>query len=114
MDQKKVVDFLGIRLNNLTAEEILDHVDQCIAQRKICQIVGVNVDQALRVIENPVSKKIFEDAEIVFTDGKPIIWMAKWLKRPIVEKISGPDLMELLCERAAKKGYRIFLLGAGP
>ena len=27
MDQKKVVDFLGIRLNNLTAEEILDHVD---------------------------------------------------------------------------------------
>ena len=25
MDQKKVVDFLGIRLNNLTAEEILDH-----------------------------------------------------------------------------------------
>lgn len=34
MDQKKVVDFLGIRLNNLTAEEILDHVDQCIAQRK--------------------------------------------------------------------------------
>ena len=62
----------------------------------------------------PVSKKIFEDAEIVFTDGKPIIWMAKWLKRPIVEKISGPDLMELLCERAAKKGYRIFLLGAGP
>ena len=66
------------------------------------------------MIENPVSKKIFEDAEIVFTDGKPIIWMAKWLKRPIVEKISGPDLMELLCERAAKKGYRIFLLGAGP
>ena len=57
MDQKKVVDFLGIQLNNLTAEEILDHVDQCIAQRKICQIVGVNVDQALRVIENPVSKK---------------------------------------------------------
>ena len=35
----------------------MDHVDQCIAQRKICQIVGVNVDQALRVIENPVSKK---------------------------------------------------------
>ena len=57
MDQKKVVDFLGIRLNNLTAEEILDHVDQCIAQRKICQIVGVNVDQALRVIEIPFLKK---------------------------------------------------------
>ena len=39
------------------------------------------MDQALRVIENPVSKKIFEDAEIVFTDGKPIILgMAKLVK----------------------------------
>ena len=57
------------------------------------------------------SYQIFDDAEIVFTDGKPILWMAQWLKRPIVEKVSGPDLMLLLCERAAKKNYKIFLLG---
>lgn len=114
MDNKHVINFMGIRLNNMTAEEILDHVDYCIQRRTPCQIVGVNVDQALRVIEDKYSKKIFDNAEIVFTDGKPIIWMAKWLKRPIVEKISGPDLMLLLCERAAKKKYKIFLLGAGP
>lgn len=114
IDNKKVIDFLGIRLNNMTAGEILDHVDLCIKRRTPCQIVGVNVDQALRVIEDEYSHKIFDDAEIVFTDGKPIIWMAKWLKRPIVEKVSGPDLMLLLCERAAQKHYKIFLLGAGP
>lgn len=114
IDNKKVIDFLGIRLNNMTAEEILDHVDFCIQRRNPCQIVGVNVDQALRVIEDKYSHQIFDDAEIVFTDGKPIVWMANWLKRPIVEKVSGPDLMLMLCERAAKKHYKIFLLGAGP
>lgn len=114
IDNKRVIDFLGIRLNNMTAEEILDHVDFCIHRGTPCQIVGVNVDQALRVIEDKYSHQIFDDAEIVFTDGKPIIWMAKWLKRPIVEKVSGPDLMLLLCERAAQKHYKIFLLGAGP
>ena len=106
-----VIDFLGIRLNNMTAREILDHVDYCIERRSPCQIVGVNVDQAIRVIEDKYSHEIFDNAEIVFTDGKPIIWMAKWLKRPIVEKVSGPDLMLLLCERAAQKHYKIFLLG---
>ncbi len=111
IDNKKVIDFLGIRLNNMSAAEILDHVDGCIARKTPCQIVGVNVDQALRVIEDKYSHKIFDNAEIVFTDGKPILWMAKWLNRPICEKVSGPDLMLLLCERAAKKGYKIFLLG---
>jgi N-acetylglucosaminyldiphosphoundecaprenol N-acetyl-beta-D-mannosaminyltransferase len=111
IDNKKVIDFLGIRLNNMTAQEILDHVDYCVARRTPCQIVGVNVDQAIRVIEDKYSHEIFDNAELVFTDGKPIIWIAKWLKRPIVEKASGPDLMLLLCERAAKKHYKIFLLG---
>ena len=114
IDNKRVVDFLGIRLNNMTSQEILDHVDFCVQRGTPVQIVGVNVDQALRVIEDKYSHQIFDDAEIVFTDGKPIIWMAKWLKRPIVEKVSGPDLMLLLCERAAQKKYKIFLLGAGP
>ena len=114
IDNKRVIDFLGIRINNMTANEILDHVDYCIQKRTPCQIVGVNVDQALRVIEDKYSYEIFSNAEIVFTDGKPIVWMAKRLNRPIVEKVSGPDLMVLLCERAAEKGYNIFLLGAGP
>lgn len=114
IDNKKVIDFLGIRLNNMTTNEILDHVDYCVERRTPCQIVGVNVDQALRVIEDKYSGEIFKNAEIIFTDGKPIIWMAKWLKRPIVEKVSGPDIMLKLCERAAQKGYKIFLLGAGP
>ena len=107
----KTIDFLGIRIDNLTSQEILDRVDKCITKKKPCQIVGVNVDQALRVIEDPYSHKIFDDAEIVFTDGKPIIWMSKWLKRPIVEKVSGPDLMLMLCERAAQRKYKIYLLG---
>lgn len=114
IDNKKVIDFLGIRINSMTADEILDHVDYCIQRRTPVQIVGVNVDQALRVIENEYANQIFDNAEIVFTDGMPIIWMARRLNRPIAEKIYGPDLMLLLCERAARKNYKIFLLGAGP
>lgn len=114
IDNKKVINFLGIRLNNMTTEEILDHIDYCVERRTPCQIVGVNVDQALRAIEDKYSNEIFKNAEIVFTDGKPIVWIARWLKTPIIEKVSGPDLMPLICERAAKKNEKIFLLGAGP
>ena len=114
LTNSKQIDLLGIRIDNLTMSEILDRVDELVARRKPCQVVGVNVDQAIRVIEDEYSSRIFENAAIVFTDGAPILWMAKWLKRPIVQKVSGPDLMMALCERAAQRGYKIFLLGAGP
>ncbi len=111
---KRVIDFLGIRLDNLTSKELLDHIDYCIEKREPCHVVGLNVDQAVRVIEDQYSHEIFDNADIVFTDGKPIVWMTKWLNRPVVEKISGPDLLLLLCERAAQKGYKVFFLGGRP
>lgn len=114
IDNVKVIDFIGIRLNNMSSEEILNHVDYCVERKIPCQIVGINVDQAVRVLEDKKSYKIFQDAELVFTDGQPIVWMAKKMKRPIVEKVSGPDLMLKLCERAAQKQYKVFILGAGP
>jgi N-acetylglucosaminyldiphosphoundecaprenol N-acetyl-beta-D-mannosaminyltransferase len=30
------------------------------------------------------------------------------------ERVAGPDLTEALCDRAAKKGYRIFFMGSSP
>lgn len=114
IDNKKEIDFLGIRINNLSIEEILDHVDYCIKQKKPCQIVGLNIDQAVRVIENDYSKKIFDEAELVFVDGMPIVWLAKMLGYPAVNRVAGPDLMMRLCKHAGEKNYRIFILGAGP
>ncbi|MCC8192280.1 MAG: WecB/TagA/CpsF family glycosyltransferase [Ruminococcus sp.] len=114
VDNVKVIDFIGIRLNNMTFDEIIEHVDYCVDRRTPCQIVGLNVDQAVRVLEDNKSSEIFKNAEIVFTDGKPILWIAKKLNRPIVEKVSGPDLMLKLCKRAEQMHYKIFLLGAGP
>lgn len=108
------IDFLGIRINNITVSELIHHVDECVDKKIPCHIVGLNVDQAVRAIENEYIHHIFDSAEIVFTDGTPIMWLAKGLGCQIKERIPGPDLMNLLCERAAMKRYRVFLLGAGP
>ena len=44
-------------------------------------------------------------------DGKPLIWISKWHKRTVKAKISGSDLVPILCKVAAKKGYSIFIIG---
>lgn len=103
---------MGIHIDNMDAQEIIDHVSKCIKNKKPVQIVGVNVDQIVRVNKNDLSKRIFQEAELVFIDGKPIKWMCTLLGRPAKERITGPDLMELICKENARNNLRIFLLGA--
>ena len=56
--------------------------------------------------------EVYKHADLILTDGKPLIWISKWYGTPIKEKISGSDLFPRLCEMAAKKGYRMYFLGA--
>lgn len=107
------IPFMGICIDNLSADEIVSRVFQKIEDKKPVQIVGVNVDQIVRVNKNEMSRNIFQNADLIFVDGKPIKWMCRLMGHPIKERITGPDLMECICKNAAKKKYRIFLLGAG-
>lgn len=106
------IPFMGIHIDNMDAKEIVAHVSKCIERKEPVQIVGVNVDQIVRVNKSSLSARIFQEAELVFIDGKPIKWMCTLLGRPAKERITGPDLMELICEKGAPNNLRIFLLGA--
>lgn len=108
------IPFLGIKIDNLTLDETIEQIFLFIKEKTPVQIVGVNVDQIVRVNKNTYSKKIFNEAKLVFVDGKPIMPMSKLLGYPIKQRTTGPDLMEKLCKEGATYGYKIFLLGAGP
>ena len=113
MTQTKI-PFMGISIDNLDADEIVEHILKCVKQKKPVHIVGVNVDQIVTVNKNIISNKIFQEAELIFIDGKPIKLMRSLLGRPIKRRITGPDLMEYICKKGANHKLRIFLLGAGP
>ena len=44
-------------------------------------------------------------------DGKPLVWISKLHGKPLKAKISGSDLVPLLCKVAAQKNYTIFIIG---
>lgn len=112
--QYKKIPFMGIHIDNLDTNELVEHIFECVNRKTPVHIVGVNVDQIVTVENNSTSKRIFQEAELVFIDGKPIKWMCTILGRPAKKCIPGPDLMEYVCKKGADKGIRVFLLGAGP
>ena len=92
-------------------DEAIQAIEDMIASEKKSYIVAINVDVVMKIENDRHLKEITDKADMVLVDGKPLEWIAKWHKRPIKAKISGSDLVPILCERAAEKGYSIFIIG---
>lgn len=104
--------FMNTYVDNVTEEEAVRHIEECVKNRTIGFVVTPNVDQIVMMEKNLYFREICDNAELSVVDGHPLLWIAKWYKRPIKEKICGSDLMPHLCKIAAEKGYKVFLLGA--
>lgn len=102
---------LNTCVNNTTMDETLEYIDELIVREHPAYIMAVNVDVIMKIEKDAELKQVADDADMVIVDGKPLIWISKWHKKPIKEKISGSDLVPALCSRSAQKGYSIFILG---
>ena len=106
------MNFMNIYIDNATKDEVIKHIDDCIVNKKNSYVVPLNVDEVVRIEYDEYFHKICNNAELLLADGHPLLWIAKFYKTPIKEKICGSDLIYDLCELATKKNYSIFLLGA--
>lgn len=103
---------MNTEIDNLTMYETLDAIDSLIKEDNCSYVVTPNVDHIVQLEKDEELKRVYENASLILTDGKPLIWISNWYKTPIKEKISGSDLFPRVCDLAAKKGYTMYLLGA--
>lgn len=106
------IKFLNTYIDNVTMSEAIYRVDELVRKSEISYVVTPNLDHIVMIEKDELFKEIYDNASLVLTDGQPLIWISKFLKTPIVEKVSGSDFFPELCALAAKKGYSIFILGA--
>lgn len=106
------INFLNTQIDNLTMDEVIHNIDQLIQSCQYSYVVTPNLDHIVALEKDTEFAEIYRNADLIVADGKPLIWISKLLKNPIKEKISGSDLFPKICELAAQKGYKIFILGA--
>lgn len=102
---------LNTYVNNVDMNETLSAIDEMIVSGKKSYIVAINVDVVMKIENDLYLKRITDEADMVLVDGQPLVWISKWHKHPVKAKISGSDLVPLLCRRAARKEYSIFIIG---
>jgi N-acetylglucosaminyldiphosphoundecaprenol N-acetyl-beta-D-mannosaminyltransferase len=102
---------LNTYVNNVDMAETVQAIESMIQEDGKHYIVAVNVDVVMKMEEDLYLKEITDNADMVLVDGKPLIWISKYYKKPVKAKISGSDLVPLLCKVSAEKGYSIFIIG---
>ena len=102
---------LNTYVNNVDMNEALSAIDEMIASSKRSYVVAINVDVVMKIEDDPHLKKIVDEADMVLVDGKPLVWISGWHGKLVKAKISGSDLVPLLCTKARDKGYSIFIIG---
>ena len=106
------IKFMNTEIDNLTMKETLIAIDKLIKKNQNACVVTPNVDHIIQLEQGGELVEVYKNADLILTDGKPLIWISKLYGTPIKEKISGSDLFPRLCSLSAKKGYKMFFLGA--
>jgi N-acetylglucosaminyldiphosphoundecaprenol N-acetyl-beta-D-mannosaminyltransferase len=63
---------------------------------------------------DPEFRRVLNAADLAIPDGSGLLLAARLFGTPLREQVRGTDLCYLLMEECARRGWRLFLLGAAP
>jgi N-acetylglucosaminyldiphosphoundecaprenol N-acetyl-beta-D-mannosaminyltransferase len=96
----------------LTFEEAVDAIVAALNKGVRGWVCTVNVATLMAMRRNPRLQRFVDRAALVVADGQPIVWCATLFDGWLPERVTGIDLVDALCRRAAASGKRVYLLGS--
>jgi len=108
------VSIAGAGFDTLTHAQLIENVVAAIRDAVGGTIVTPNIDICHRINRDPSSRGFITSASFVVPDGMPLLWAGRLAGRPLVERITGADLIYSLSQAAAAGGWSIFLVGGMP
>lgn len=105
---------LGIGVDQVTSEEAVSRIETMIAERTPRLVVTADSTGIMIAQQDESFRELLNGADLVTPDSVGVVWALRRSGLKDVEKVSGVDLVDLLCARSADKGYRLFFLGAAP
>ncbi len=106
------IDILGVRVHDVDFDEAVAQVAGWLAVAGTRQIATVNPEFIMTARRDAEFATVLAQTDLNVPDGVGVLWAARRMGHPLRERVGGADLMFRLCERAAREGWRVFLLGA--
>lgn len=106
------VEILDCPIDAVTMDQAVARCEEAIESGSYLQHMSVNAVKFVAMDEDPGMRRLVSDCDLITADGQSVVWAARLLGARLPGRVAGIDLMTRLLETAARKGYRVFVLGA--
>ena len=106
------VEILGVPVDCVTMAQAVQWVETSLISDQTHSVIAVNPEKVMRACQDPELLKHLQKAGLLIPDGIGVIFAVRLLGLGQIARVPGSELMPKLCDRAAKKGYKVFLFGA--
>jgi N-acetylglucosaminyldiphosphoundecaprenol N-acetyl-beta-D-mannosaminyltransferase len=103
---------LNGRFDRLSADQVVEELIQTIHAGQRGTLCTVNVAILMMMRSDARLQRFVDSARWTVADGQPLIWASHLTPHPLPERITGIDLIDQLCARAARDGIGVYFLGA--
>lgn len=104
----------GIRLSAGTLQAAVDRILDLARRGHGGTVCAANVDMLTQARRTPALARLMQDADLVVTDGMPLVWALRRFEGLALERVNGPRLTVELCREAAEQGLGVYLFGGTP
>lgn len=107
-------EILGTRINVLTMEKAVAHLDEQLEELRGKYVCISNVHTTVTAYRDESYRAVQNGSALNLPDGKPLSIVQKRMGFNEAERVPGPDLMPELFALSEKKGYRHYFYGSKP
>lgn len=104
-------EIIGTLVSLTEYSELLDTIDAAIARHERMTICCAPASTLIFARRDPALRAALAAADVVTPDGIGVVHAARLLGERLDDRVYGPDLMLMQCERAARSGHRVWLYG---
>ncbi len=90
----------------------LARIERFVDEGGLHLVATVNPEFVMRAQKDRDFARILDSADLCLPDGVGVVWAARRAGCPQREPVAGSDMLPLLASLCARRGFRLFLLGA--
>lgn len=110
---RQVVVLLGLPFDVVDMTSAVATVRQSAASGQRCFISTPNLNFLMAAQTDPAFRESVIHSDLSLTDGMPLVWLARLLRLPIRERVSGAGLFEHLCAQPSPP-VSVYFFGGPP
>lgn len=105
---------LGTRVDATSYDDASARILQWARAGESRYVCACNVHMVMEGYDSPDFQKVINAADLVTSDGMPLVWVLRRLGLHEQTRVYGPDLTLSVCEAAAREGVPVGLYGGTP